>query len=108
MAYLIVNLASEYLPDGSFHVFSPEVPGFHVVEKDTKRSHHEVFLETALPILRDTMTRRILEANVGTNVRLVTDTPLLQISNFIPEELRRQVREQRPVGIPKQLIAEIT
>ena len=108
MAYLIVNLASEYLPDGSLHVYSPEVPGFHVIEQDTKRSHQDVFHETALPILQDTMTRRVVEANVGKNVRLVVDTPLLQISNFVPEELRRRVREQRPVGIPKQLIAQIT
>ena len=108
MAYLIVNLASEYLPDGSLHVYSPEVPGFHVIEQDPKKSHQEVFLETALPVLQDTMTRRVVEANVGKNVRLVADTPLLQISNFVPEELRRRVREERPVGIPRQLIAEIT
>ncbi len=107
MAYLIVSLATEYLPDGSLHVYSPEVPGFHIVEPDTKRSHQEIFRETALPILRDTMTRRVVEADVGKDVRLVIDTPLLQISNFVPEELRRRVREERPVGIPSQLIAEI-
>ena len=108
MAFLVVNLENEYLPDGSFHVYSPDVPGFHVVERDIKKSHQQIFHETALPILRDTMIRRVVEANVGKSVRLITETPLVQIRNFVPEELRQRLQEARPVGIPAQLLAEIT
>jgi hypothetical protein len=107
MAFVVVNLASEYLPDGSFHVYSPDVPGFHVIDRDGKRSHQQIFRETALPVLQETMSRRVLEAKVGERVR-IADTDITEIGSFIPEELRRLHGDRRPLGIPRQLIAEIT
>ncbi len=106
MAFVVVSLASEYLPDGSFHVYSPDVPGFHVIDRDGKRSHEQIFRETALPILQDTMSRRVVEAKVGERVR-IADTAITEIGSFIPEELRRLHGDHRPSRIPKQLIAEI-
>lgn len=107
MAFVIVNLASEYLPDGSFHVYSLDVPGFHVVERDGKKSHQQIFRETALPVLQETMTRRVVEAKVGERVK-ITDIPIAEIGSFVPEELSRRLRrDHRPSSIPKHLIAEI-
>src|SRR5689334_18270885 len=65
MAIVVVELTSEYLPDGSFHVYSREVPGFHVVEPaGSKLSHRELYLEKIAPILRETMERRVIQAEV--------------------------------------------
>jgi hypothetical protein len=107
MAFVVVNLASEYLPDGSFHVYSPDVPGFHVIDRDGKRSHQQIFRETALPVLQETMTRRVVEAKVGETV-LITDMPIVDIGSFVPRELQQQLlRRGSTPGIPKQLVAEI-
>jgi hypothetical protein len=108
MAFVIVNLTSEYLPDGSFHVYSPDVPGFHIIERGSKRSHEQIFHETALPLLQDTMSRRVVEAKVGERVRFNGDMSVTEIGSFVPEELRNRIRRDRPSGIPRQLIAEIT
>jgi hypothetical protein len=105
MACVIVNLASEYLPDGSFHVYSPNVPGFHVIEREHKRTNEQVFYETALPVLRETMSRRVAEAKVGEGVRFA-DVPT-PIDSFVPDELSRRLRRERPRDLPKQVIAEI-
>jgi hypothetical protein len=107
MTFVVVNLASEYLPDGSFHVYSPDVPGFHVIDQGGKRSHEQIFRETALPVLEQTLSRRVLEAQVGKSVRITNDTPLTEVGSFVPNELRRRINRDRPFGIPKQLIAQI-
>jgi hypothetical protein len=104
MAFVIVNIESEYLPDGALHVYSPEVPGFHVINRDRK-SRAEIFHETALPILEDTMSRRVVEAKVGERVRFRRETPITEIVNFVPEELNRRFRAK--MEIPKKLLAEI-
>jgi hypothetical protein len=107
MAFVVVNLASEYLPDGSFHVYSPDVPGFHVVNQDRKRSQEQIFFETALPILRDTMAQRVFEAKVGEAVT-IKDMPITTIESFVPHELARRLRRDAKPGIPTQVLAEIT
>src|SRR6266851_6608921 len=106
MAFVVINLESEYLPDGSFHVYSPNVPGFHIIDRDGKRSHEQIFLETALPVLQETMSRRVVDAKVGERVRFNGDMRVTEIGSFVPEELRNRIRRDRPLGIPKQLIAE--
>ena len=110
MAIVIINLASEYMPDGSFHVYSPEIPGFHVMSPaESKMSHATLFREKVQPILTETMKRRVTQAKVGHNVKFRDDLTVVQIPNFIPEELRRRLSDKRSAnGIPAQLIAEIT
>jgi hypothetical protein len=100
-------IESEYLPDGSFHVYSPEVPGFHVINQDLKRSKEQVFYETALPVLRETMAHRVFEAKVGSGVS-IKDMPITPIESFVPHELTRRLRSDIKPGIPTQLLAEIT
>lgn len=110
MAFVVVNVASEYLSDGSFHVYSPDVPGFHVIERDSKKSNEQVFWGPALRLLEETLSRRVVEANVGKTVYLekhTKETPLVEIHNFVPEELRRRLGGDRSRGLPSQLIAEI-
>jgi hypothetical protein len=104
MAFVIVNIESEYLPDGALHVYSPEVPGFHVINRDRK-PRAEIFHETALPILEDTLSRRVVEAKVGERVRFRRETPITEIGNFVPEELSRRFGAK--TEIPKKLLAEI-
>jgi hypothetical protein len=107
MAWVIINLSSEYLPDGSFHVYSPDVPGFHVVDQDRKRSKEKVFYETALPILRETMAQRVAEAKVGEAVT-IKDFAITSIDSFVPHELARRLRRDMKPGIPTRVLAEIT
>jgi hypothetical protein len=109
MALVIVNLTSEYLPDGSFHVCSPEVPGFHVVEPPgSKVSHKTLFHEKIRPRLTETMQRRVAQAKVGSTVWFREDLPVAEVRNFIPEELRRRLGgKPQANGIPALLIAEI-
>lgn len=103
MAFVVVNLASEYLPDGSFHVFSPNIPGFHVLDK-TAASRRQLFETKVLPILNETLRRRVSEAGVGKDIRIY-DEPV-GVRNFIPEELRRQFGERDHSNMPDQLIAQ--
>lgn len=106
MAFVIVNIESEYLPDGAFHVYSPDVPGFHVINRDRK-PQSEIFYETALPVLEQTMTRRVAEAKVGERVMFrFRDMPIVEIDKFIPGELNRRVHGVK-ADIPKKLLAEI-
>lgn len=107
MAFVVINVASEYLPDGSLHVYSPDVPGFHVVERDSEKSQSEVFWGHALRLLEETMSRRVAEANVGTMVSFTQGVPLVEIHQFVPDELRHRLREHPRRAIPTQLIAEI-
>ena len=107
MAFVIVNLASEYLPDGSFHVYSPDVPGFHVVDRDRKRSKEQIFYETALPVLRDTIVQRVVEAKVGEAVS-IKDMPITPVDSFVPHELSRRLRRDIKPGLPTRVLAEIT
>jgi hypothetical protein len=109
MAIVVVSLTSEYLPDGSFHVYSPEIPGFHVVEPaGTKTSHETLFKEKIRPILGETMQRRVRQAEVGSVVGFRDDMPVVEIRNFTPDEIRRTLGgKDRANGIPAQLIAEI-
>jgi hypothetical protein len=107
MAWVVVNLSSEYLPDGSFHVYSTDVPGFHVIDQDRKRSKEQIFHETALPVLQDTMAQRVVEAKVGESVRIVTDLSITPIDSFVPHELSRRLRRDMKSGIPTRVLAEI-
>lgn len=108
MAWVVVNLSSEYLPDGSFHVYSPDVPGFHVIDQGRKRTKEQIFYETALPVLQDTIVQRVVEAKVGGAVRIVTDMSITPIDSFVPHELSRRLRREMKPGLPTQVLAEIT
>jgi hypothetical protein len=110
MAIVVVKLTSEYLPDGSFHVYSPEVPGFHVVEPaGSKTTHKELFEKKVEPLLRETMERRVTQAEVGKEVWFRDDLRVTDVANFIPDELRRTFHGKHHANgsIPTQLIAEI-
>jgi hypothetical protein len=107
MPFVVVTLASEYLPDGSFHVYSPNVPGFHVVHKNNKQTHEQLFHETALPILEETLTRRVIEAKVGERVIFDRQRTIAKVDSFVPDELRRAINRDRPFEIPHHIIAEI-
>jgi hypothetical protein len=104
MAIVIVNLETQYLPDGSLHMYSPDVPGFHVVDHERKRSQEQLFHEIALPLLRDTITRRAVEAKIGDRVQ-VNWKDILNVKSVVPAELARRAKVQ---AIPKQLIFEIS
>jgi hypothetical protein len=107
MTIVIVNLETQYLPDGSLHMSSPDVPGFHVVNHDRKRSREQFFVETALPVLEQTIGRRALEAKIGERAK-VRWQDVLDVNSVVPAELaRRSVKMDRPT-IPRRLIAEIT
>jgi hypothetical protein len=107
MPFVIVNIASEYLPDGSFHVYSPDVPGFHVVDGDHNRPRVEVFYNTALPILEDTLRQRIVQAQAGERIRFNHEMRIAHVESFVPAQLRLLRADSRP-EIPRQLIAEIS
>jgi hypothetical protein len=107
VSYFVVNLEREYLPDGTLHVYSPEVPGFHVTSPpDSKKSQRDIFNETALPILTDTLSRRVMEANVGKVVR-IHNANLVKIRSFVPNELQRCLDRKESVDFPDQLLAQI-
>jgi hypothetical protein len=105
MAFVVLNLASEYLPDGSCHIFSPNVPGFHVVEKKGGMSMEKLMHEKAMPILQDTLTRRVQESKMGKEVRF--RGPALSITSFVPLELNNRLRQKGWQSLPQQVIAEI-
>jgi hypothetical protein len=109
MAFVVVNIESEYLPDGAFHIYSPDVPGFHVVERQ-RRSQAEIFYETALPVLEQTMSGRVAAAKVGERVTFrFREMPIIEIGKFVPDELNRRFRGSgSKTDIPKKLLAEIT
>jgi hypothetical protein len=69
MALVIFNLETEYLPDGCLHISSPDVPGFHVVDRERKPPE-QFFLETALPLLQATIHRRAVEARIGEHIQV--------------------------------------
>ena len=104
MAVVIVNLETEYLPDGSVHISSPDVPGFHAVDRE-RRPPKQFFLETALPLLRATIHRRAVEAKIGEHVQLRWED-VLGVKKVVPGELANRVKV--PHMPPKQLIAEIS
>jgi hypothetical protein len=109
MAYVVISLASEYLQDGSFHVYSPQVPGFHIVEQLPRDEHEVLYNQKVLPRLRETLERRVLDAKVGRKVHL-HEQYVANIQSFVPDELRRCMGdEQKLVGnaFPSQVIAEI-
>ena len=104
MAIVIVNLETRYLPDGSLHMSSPDVPGFHVIDHERKQSREQFFHERALPLLRETICRRAMEAKIGDNVQ-VQWKDILDVKSVVPAELARRAKVP---GLPRQLIVEIT
>jgi hypothetical protein len=106
MAIVIVNLETQYLPDGSLHMSSPDVPGFHVVDREPKRSREQFFVETALPILEATIGRRAMEAKIGERAQ-IRWKDILDVKSVVPAELKRRAEPVKGT-IPRQLIAEIT
>src|SRR6516162_475071 len=106
MSIVIVNLETKYLPDGSLHMYSPDVPGFHVVDRERKRSREQLFVETALPLLEATISRRAVEAKIGERAQLRWKD-ILDVKSVVPAELKRRAVQVRGT-IPRQLIAEIT
>jgi hypothetical protein len=104
MAIVIVNLEARYLPDGSLHISSPDVPGFHVVDRERKQPE-QFFLETALPLLQATIHRRAVEARIGEHVQ-VRWKDILSVKRLVPVELAN--RTKVPEMPPRQLIAEIS
>jgi hypothetical protein len=104
MAIVIVNLETKYLPDGSVHMSSPDVPGFHVVDHGRERSREQFFVEIALPILEQTIGRRAAEAKIGERAQ-IRWKDILDVKSIVPAELERRVKVP---GIPRQLIAEIS
>ena len=105
MAFVVLNLASEYLPDGSCHIYSPNVPGFHVVEKRGGMSMEQLMREKALPILQDTLTRRVHESKTGKEVRF--HGPAVNITSFVPTELTARLHQKGAHSLPQQVVAEI-
>jgi hypothetical protein len=106
VAFVIVNVESEYLPDGALHVYSPDVPGFHVINRE-RRSRSEIFYETALPVLEETLNRRVAEAKIGKQVHFrFRDLPIVDIGQFVPSELARRFSGPK-ADVPKKLLAEI-
>jgi hypothetical protein len=105
MAIVIINLETQYLPDGYIHISSPDVPGFHVVDHERKGTPEQFFLETALPVLQDTIGRRVIEAKIGERVQLRWKE-ILGVKSVTPAELARRVKlAEMP---PRHLIAEIS
>ena len=102
MALVVIGLVTETLADGSWHVYSPNVPGFHVVEGDRNDA-----IAAAREILYETLKDRVQEARVGDDVRLIDTTPV-EISNFIPSELRRSLKHANKAGAPDRIMVEIT
>lgn len=78
----ILGLVGEQQPDGSFHIHCPEVPLFHIVGET-----QETALATALPILRETLERRL-----NRSVELI-----------IPEDLQAIVENAEAVESPAQM-----
>jgi hypothetical protein len=105
MAIVIVNLETRYLPDGSLHMSSPDVPGFHVVDHERKRSQTQFFVEKALPLLEQTIGRRAAEAKIGERATVHWKN-ILDVKSVVPAELARRAKVADVV--PRQLIAEIT
>jgi hypothetical protein len=101
MALVVIGLLRERLADGSYHVFSPNVPGFHVVEQDQENAMKE-----AMPILERTLAERAEEAGIGKEVKL-TPAPI-EINHFVPDELRQHFGKERPRNAPERIMVEIT
>jgi hypothetical protein len=101
MAFVIISLAKETLADGTCHIYSPNVPGFHVVDHDSKQAYKE-----AVPILIATLGDRVREAEVGDGVRWL-EAPVVEVDDFVPGELRRNFHHHKAQW-PDRMIFEIT
>jgi hypothetical protein len=89
-------------------VYSPEVPGFHIVEHGRDMSPWDLFREKVRPILTETMQYRVDEAKVGGRVRL-REEATVGFEKFIPDEITRRLGGVSiKHEIPAQVIAEIT
>ena len=100
MSRVVIGLRQERLADGSHHVFSPNVPGFHVVDQDRDRAMKE-----GLRILETTLRDRAKEAGIGREIKLV-DAPI-EIEHFVPDELRKHLGGERARNIPTRVMVEI-
>jgi hypothetical protein len=108
MALIIINLETRYLSDGSLHISSPDVPGFHVVDNERKKSREQFFFEKALPVLQEIIGRRAVEAKIGERAE-VRWKDILDVKSIVPSELARgEARRSKVSQVPRQLIAEIT
>jgi hypothetical protein len=99
MRFMVVDLVTENMPDGSFHVYSPNVPGFHVVEKDEKKAVYA----KAHRILYDTVCRRAQEAGHEGDVKM---HDAASIRNLTPSDLRNELHRKAAGKLPDRLVIE--
>lgn len=101
MPFVVIGLKGENMADGSFHVYSPNVPGFHVVDENKSAAY-----ERASSVLRETLVRRMsaaTERKDGTEINIHVPA---EIYSFVPGELKRGLEVSRNAA-PEQLIVEI-
>lgn len=94
MATLIIDVKTERL-SGGIHIFSPQVPAFHVTDQPTRA---EAF-KTGIPILKETISRRAQEAGFSVTLRPVTNAEVTLAK-------LRQLGGKRPPARPRQFVAE--
>jgi hypothetical protein len=97
MEMVVVSLVGEDRGDGTYHVYSPVVPGFHIVDDSPALAY-----ERAIPVLQETLSRRAVSANRKVEVYVP-----VQVDNFVPDEIRRKFGEGpvRQTERPSHLIA---
>jgi hypothetical protein len=99
MKLVLIALIGETL-EGSYHLYSPAVPGFHVIEANEEKAYKH-----GVKILEETLQRRANE--VGHEIRLHTP---VEVDGFIPGEVKRYFdrneRSERQMR-PTHLVAEI-
>jgi hypothetical protein len=100
MEMIVVSLVGEDREDGTYHVYSPIVPGFHVVRDDATTAY-----EQAVPILQETLSRRAAAASRKVEVYV----PAV-VNNFVPDEIRRRFSDRMVEHSrrPTHLIAAIS
>lgn len=103
MTLVAIELLTEELTDGSWHVHSPNVPGFHVVEKQER----DAVITLALPVLQATLRDRVREGEVGGEVRILLG-PVHYVEKFTPRLLRDEIVSGTRYRSQDQIIVEIT
>src|SRR5467141_2813705 len=100
MPFVVVDLKQETLADGSHHIYSPNVPGFHVVDPN-----QDAAIEYAMPVLHNTLRDRLIEAGFSCDVRFIDRGS--EIRQFCPDELRQHLGAERVRTMPNRIIVEI-
>jgi hypothetical protein len=97
MSIIVIDVKDEKHPDG-VHVFSPQVPAFHIIEQTKAKA-----LRQGLPILKETVQQRRAE-EAGQSV---TFRPTMPIDAVIPREIR-ELASRRPARMPRQFVVEFS